>query len=599
MAENNQTSYQLPQAPPSLEISDTELGRGAYGVVYRGTFEGHPVAVKSVHDEIARGKPLQDFLQECQLMNSQLLDHPNIVKCRGAFLDKANKPILVMELLDQNLRDYLDQHRDDVPYERQIEICLAITAALEHLHRRELVHRDANDKNVLVTADGRIKVSDFGQFSKLSYSAEYMHTVAPGNILYMPPEAMDGDAESRYNKKIDVFSVGVLMLQIATQSQPTSGLMKIGSQEERERRKNDLKKLADNHPLKPLIINCLKNDYHQRPTMEGVHARLLKMVDMPDPTGLPQSNDSTPLVAPSMPIPVSHATASVHEGKVFVSGGIGGTEKSKRTVQIYCTQNHSWDTLPPAPMKLSPAAVLEGNLTLLGGIDCSTDNVTNKVVTYIENKREWRADVYPAMQLARHRPGVIQQDNLLVVAGGRVEGKVSDNIEVMNTDAKQWFTIALKLPVPMWIPNMTICNNYVYLCGKDQSNNSPTSESWKVPWNRFNSVSGYNTEVGVTPWQSIAKMPVVLPCIPYCSGMTDQVIIVGGRNIEHTPIRDIHRYDSNRDEWLPIGALSVARLRMCTALISNDTIFVAGGYTDPENWKEKIDVVEFATLNEM
>ena len=64
----------LPKCPANLKLSSRELGRGAYGAVREGESNGRPVAVKTVHSEIARGKPLEDFIRECQLLAS-LEDH--------------------------------------------------------------------------------------------------------------------------------------------------------------------------------------------------------------------------------------------------------------------------------------------------------------------------------------------------------------------------------------------------------------------------------------------------------------------------------------------------------------------------------------------
>ena len=115
-----------------------------------------------------------------------------------------------------------------------------------------------------------MKVSDLGQSKLLENGDVYMSTTAPGNVVYMPPEALKS-GDSHFSVKVDVFSLGVLMLQIATQCQPTCGLMNIGGVPELERRRGDLSKLPSEHALKPLIELCLKDNYENRPDVRIVH----------------------------------------------------------------------------------------------------------------------------------------------------------------------------------------------------------------------------------------------------------------------------------------------------------------------------------------
>ena len=261
----------LPKCPVNLKLSSKELGRGAYGAVREGEFNGRPVAVKTVHSEIAQGKPLEDFIRECQLLAS-LEDHPNIVKSYGAFESRTGEPMLVLERMKENLREFLRRNRGTLSRKRQLEICLNIASGLKFLHKRNppVAHRDVTDKNVLIGEDGSVKVSDLGQSKLLENGDVYMSTTAPGNVVYMPPEALKS-GDSHFSVKVDVFSLGVLMLQIATQCQPTCGLMNIGSVAELERRRGDLSKLPSEHPLKPLIELCLKDDYKNRPDVRIVH----------------------------------------------------------------------------------------------------------------------------------------------------------------------------------------------------------------------------------------------------------------------------------------------------------------------------------------
>ena len=269
--------------PSSLEIGK-ELSRGAYGAVHSGRLDGKEVAVKRIHGlllEAAREQGdleamLSDFRRECELL--QRLDHPHVVEFEGAFYDETtNEPILVMELMTEDLRRYLERSRGQLSRQKQLEICVSIVRGLRFLHTRTppLVHRDLTDRNILLDGNEVVKISDLGQ-SRLK-TAEYFSTGQPGAILFMSPEAMQ--QPSHYNEKLDIFSLGVLILEVATQRSPRVGMVGIGVTSELQRRRDDLSKLDEDHPMRPLILSCLKDKPEERPDIITVHSQLLAMVD--------------------------------------------------------------------------------------------------------------------------------------------------------------------------------------------------------------------------------------------------------------------------------------------------------------------------------
>ena len=269
--------------PPSL-IIDKEVNRGAYGAVHSGRLHGEEVAVKRIHGLLLDAakeqgdleKVLDDFQQECQLLERVV--HPHVLRFKGAFYDETtDEPILVVELMMENLRQYLERQRGHLSRQRQLEVCIAIVRGLSFLHSRTppIVHRDLTDKNILLAADGLVKIGDLGQ-SRLK-TAEYFNTGQPGAIPFMPPEAMQH--QSHYNEKLDMFSLGVLMLEVATQQPPSVLWVGIGTTPELQRRREDLSKLDVDHPLRPLILSCLKDDPKERPDIVTVHLQLLAMVE--------------------------------------------------------------------------------------------------------------------------------------------------------------------------------------------------------------------------------------------------------------------------------------------------------------------------------
>ena len=270
-----------------LKVGD-RLGRGSYGGVYRGTYNGKPVAVKKIHDilvESARESAqdletlLEDFRRECDILKAA--EDPHIVDFIGVFNDETQEGgvLLVMELMDQTLETFLKDNRGNLSKEKQVDICQQIASGLRYLHHHnpQILHRDLKPSNILLDEDGRIaKIGDFGQAKFRPSGIQYLTTTQPGTVLYMPPEALR-DKETRFTDKGDVFSLGVVMLEVATQEPPSCSMFGIGAVSEVDRRAKDLSKVPDDHPLKALIRACLKDNPTERPTIEEVHLELLKI----------------------------------------------------------------------------------------------------------------------------------------------------------------------------------------------------------------------------------------------------------------------------------------------------------------------------------
>ena len=279
----------------ALILSD-RIGRGSYGEVIRGTLgpKRRPVAVKKIHDiliDAARENKqtleriIEEFRRECEILKAA--KHPNVVEFIGVFNqgEREESALLVMELMDQTLEQFLEDKKGTLSREKQIAICLQVASGLLFLHQRDpqILHRDLSAMNVLMNEKGSIaKIGDFGQAKFRPSSIKYLSTMAPGCVLYMPPECLvetdqKTGAKSCFTDKGDVFSLGVLILQIATQEPPSVGLMLREGQPEVERRAADLAKLPHDHPLRSIIVQCLQDDPAKRPRCKEVQKELCSL----------------------------------------------------------------------------------------------------------------------------------------------------------------------------------------------------------------------------------------------------------------------------------------------------------------------------------
>ena len=271
----------LPK-PKGLVIKE-KIGRGAYCTVHRGTLDRKPVAVKKIHSLIleAASQEPSDMIdmkrwlvRTCNLLSS---DHPGIVNIIGAYYDEqTGEPLLVTELMKENLDQYLEKVKGHLSVTEQCTMCRDIASALVYLHQQDppIAYCDLCSKNILISFDGQVKLGACSG-ARQKPPGGYFDELAPGPFMYMPPEALlDG---ARYDEKIDVFSLGVVMTEIATQHPPSVVVMNIGVVKEIERRQSDLSKIPEDHPLKPIILQCLQDNPVDRPNSASVLKEIKKI----------------------------------------------------------------------------------------------------------------------------------------------------------------------------------------------------------------------------------------------------------------------------------------------------------------------------------
>ena len=275
------------------------LGSGSYGGVCKAKCDGLLCAAKIMHPTLfdlrdpGTASYLRKFREECHLLS--LARHPNVVQYLATFYDPDTRlPVLLMELCDESLTAFLERSPGPLFYHVQLNICLDIALALVYLHSNALIHRDLTGNNVLMIAGTRAKITDFGM-SKLATGNPHMTalTLCPGNLLYMSPEALD-EAKS-YTAKLDIFSFGVIVIQILTRQfpNPTDRFRTIHDPRyddevrrvvpETERRQAHLQLIPDTHSLKPLALQCLKKEM-QRPSALQLSERLSELKQAPQYT---------------------------------------------------------------------------------------------------------------------------------------------------------------------------------------------------------------------------------------------------------------------------------------------------------------------------
>jgi serine/threonine-protein kinase len=174
------------------------------------------VAVKLLRNGSGDPRARERFVHEAQV--AARLTHPNVVAVFDVG-ETGGQPYLVMELIDgHTLREVLDE-RGALPVEQALAAGDAVLAALGAAHAHGLVHRDVKPANVLIGADGRVKLADFGIAKAIQGAVAGL--TATGQIIgtpaYLSPEQVEG-AEA--TPRTDLYAVGVVLYEMLAGTPP-------------------------------------------------------------------------------------------------------------------------------------------------------------------------------------------------------------------------------------------------------------------------------------------------------------------------------------------------------------------------------------------
>ena len=233
-----------------------EIGRGAWATVHETTFRGATVAAKRLHHLITSPRTRQLFQREMEM--ALQCQHQNIVTFLGATLE--GPPVILMELMDTSLRSAYEH--GNIKDHQVLEILCDTASALHFLHTRPdpVIHRDVSSANVLLktlyNGEWLAKLGDLGT-AKIQQQAA---TAGPGAIAYGAPEAADF---TKHSPKMDVYSYGVLVLEVLTKTHPFQMVDALKAQVQQQ----------FPHYLQ-LVIGCTNHQSSNRPTMYDVIEQL-------------------------------------------------------------------------------------------------------------------------------------------------------------------------------------------------------------------------------------------------------------------------------------------------------------------------------------
>ncbi|XP_050288911.1 G-type lectin S-receptor-like serine/threonine-protein kinase At1g11330 [Quercus robur] len=211
----------LASATNNFHLSN-KLGQGGFGPVYRGELSnGQEIAVKRLSK--ASGQGLQEFMNEVIVISK--LQHRNLVRLLGCCVEGDEKMLIYEYMLNKSLDAFLfDPNKEKLlDWKKRFNIIEGIGRGLLYLHRDSrlrIIHRDLKASNILLDKELNPKISDFGLARIFGGNEDQANTNrVVGTYGYMSPEyAMEG----RFSEKSDVFSFGVLLLEIISGRRNTS-----------------------------------------------------------------------------------------------------------------------------------------------------------------------------------------------------------------------------------------------------------------------------------------------------------------------------------------------------------------------------------------
>ncbi|KAK7814336.1 putative serine/threonine-protein kinase sis8 [Quercus suber] len=196
-----------------------EIGQGFYAVVYHGLWNGSDVAIKVYFGNEYSEGTLLDFKKEIDIMKR--LRHPNVLLFMGAAYTQERLSIVTEFLPRGSLYKTLHKNNQALDIRRRLRMALDARGMNNSHHRNpSIVHSDLKSSNLLVDKNWTVKAGDFG-LSRLKDSTFITAKSGRGTPQWMAPEVLRNEPS---NEKSDVFSFGVILWELMTESIPWNNL---------------------------------------------------------------------------------------------------------------------------------------------------------------------------------------------------------------------------------------------------------------------------------------------------------------------------------------------------------------------------------------
>ncbi len=196
------------------------IGSGGMAIVYKAkdVLLNRVVTIKVLREQFVSDEDfIRRFRREAQSVAS--LSHPNIVSVYDVGKEGDTEYIVMEYVEGRNLKEIIREYAP-LSTEQSVNLARQVTLAIQNAHDHHIIHRDIKPHNILVTADGHAKVTDFGIARAVS-SATVTHTGdIVGSVHYLSPEQAKG---LQSNEQSDIYSLGIVLYELITGKVPYDG----------------------------------------------------------------------------------------------------------------------------------------------------------------------------------------------------------------------------------------------------------------------------------------------------------------------------------------------------------------------------------------
>jgi hypothetical protein len=231
-----------------------------------------------------------------------------------------------------------------------------------------------------------------------------------------------------------------------------------------------------------------------------------------------------------------------------------------------------WSRLSTCPYKYSSLAVINGQLTAIGGCKqlVNKDTYTNKLLSLPGYK-----EVFPPMPTKRRSTTAVTSKEHLIVAGGAIGADSINIVEVMSTKTLVWSTVA-SLPHPYSDASVTICGDQLYMLGGFDDKGDKTKSVLTCSLTKLLQSSSSSSI-----WYRVADTPAYHST---CAAVNGELLAVGGHDKYYKPSSTIHMYNPATNSWDPISNMPTARWLSLVAVLPTNEMMVVGGHDRDESF---------------
>ncbi|KAM9294253.1 serine/threonine-protein kinase PAK 6 [Gastrophryne carolinensis] len=256
----------VDKGDPRLLLEDyVKIGEGSTGVVCiaREKHSGRQVAVKMM--DLRKQQRRELLFNEVVIMRDY--HHANVVEMYKSYLVGEELWVMMEYVEGGALTDIVSQTR--LNEEQIATVCKPVLQALEYLHSQGVIHRDIKSDSILLTLDGRVKLSDFGFCAQISKDVPKRKSLV-GTPYWMAPEVI---IRSAYGTEVDIWSLGIMVIEMVDGEPPYFSDSPV--QAMKRLRDNPPPKLKNSHKVSPILRDFLERMLTRDATERGTAMELL------------------------------------------------------------------------------------------------------------------------------------------------------------------------------------------------------------------------------------------------------------------------------------------------------------------------------------